>query len=87
LTGRNSQTRMAGYKANTNPKTDHVKKTYHGHDVRVTILYKTSGSKLKCGCWRNTNGESELIVDSDGEAIPYNQIPFSTPDPLDSEVD
>ena len=48
---------MAGYKANTNPKTEHTRKMYHDQEVRVSILYKENGSKVKCGCVRGIKKE------------------------------
>ena len=74
---------MAGYKANTNPKTDHTRKVYHDQEVRVSILYKTNGSKVKCGCIRDSQGGSYLIVDASGTPIPYSQIPYNTPTPTE----
>jgi len=76
---------MAGYKANNNPKTNHSKKMYHDKEVRVCIMY-SNGSKFKCGVTRDTQGFGDLIVDSTGNPIPYNQIPYNTPNPLHSEV-
>ena len=70
---------MAGYKANTNPKTDHTRKVYHDQEVRVSILYKTNGSKVKCGCIRDSQGGSDLIVDASGVPIPLSLIHISEP--------
>ena len=74
---------MAGYKANNNPKTDHARKMYHDKEVRVCVMYKDNGSKVKCGVVRDNQGFGDLIVDSSGVPIPYNQIPYNTPTPTE----
>ena len=64
---------MAGYKVNRKPKQDQIKKTYNGETVKPCLYVRTGGSKIMCG-----QIEEGLLLDSNGNAIPWRQIPYET---------